>query len=195
MNQTIFIAKIKEKEIFLFSVSDVRVLFGLSSSTASKLLHRYSAKKLIIKFKRGLYALSDAVPPEVYIANSLYRPSYLSREFALSFYGVIPETVYEYTSVTPKATRRFEREERIYSYRRIKKAVFTGYIMEKQGGFGFLIADPEKALIDASYFRMRDGISPFSRINKEKINEQKALSYAGLYNDKKLVILIQSLLQ
>jgi len=194
VNQMIFAAKIKEKKLPIFTEANIRMLFGLSPSAATKLLHRYSGKRFIARLKRGLYALGDVLPPDLFIANKLYEPSYVSREFALSYHRVIPETVYEITSVTSKATRRFEKLGKIFSYRKIKKAAFTGYVIEKQSGLSFRIADPEKAFVDANYFRLFDGLKPLSRFDKEKINFAKALRYADLYGNKKLIGIIKTIL-
>ncbi|MBI2048177.1 MAG: hypothetical protein HYT27_03480 [Parcubacteria group bacterium] len=195
VNQTTFAAKIKEKKLPVFTAADIRTLFGLSRGAAVKLLHRYTGRHFIVRLKRGLYALADTLPPDLFIAGKLYEPSYISREFALSYHRVIPETVYEITSVTSKATRRFEKLGKIFSYRKIKKAAFTGYAIEKQGGLSFRIADPEKAFVDANYFRLLDGLKPISRYDKEKINLDKALRYASLLNSQKLKSIIKTTLQ
>lgn len=178
----------------MFNVVDIRRLFGLSQSAAVKLLHRYAANGFIVRLKRGIYALADNLPPELFIAGKLYEPSYISREFALSYHRVIPETVYEITSVSPKATRRFEKLGKVYSYRKIKKTAFTGYTIEKQRELSFRIADPEKAFVDTNYFRMLDGLKPLSRFNKEKINHAKALRYASLFGSGKLISIIKTTL-
>lgn len=185
---------LKNKHIFLFSATSLCHLFGTQRSAALLLLHRYSQKGYIVRLKQGLYAFPDAPPPDLYIANEMVIPSYVSLEFALSYHGVIPETVYEMTSVTTKATRRFEALGKIYSYRRIKKAAFTGYRIEKQKGFGFFMADPEKAFVDTNYFRMFDGLGPLSRFVAEKINQKKAMRYANLFRNQKLVSRIKAVL-
>lgn len=185
----------KDKKILLFSVIDVRRIFGASEVAAGFLLHRYTAKGYIVRVKRGLYAFPDALPPELYLANKIYEPSYVSLEFALSYHRIIPENVYEITSVTTKATRRFEKLGKIYSYRRIKKSAFAGYTTEKQKNFSFQIADPEKAFVDTNYFRMLGKLKPISRYNKERINPAKALQYASLIGNKKLISIIKTTLQ
>ncbi|MFH0947679.1 MAG: hypothetical protein V1833_01595 [Elusimicrobiota bacterium] len=126
VNQTIFAAKIKEKKLYIFSSNNVRSLFGVSAVAASALLHRYKKRGFILQLKRGFYVFPDSLPPDVYVANKLYSPSYISLEFALSYHGVIPETVYEITSVTTKATRRFETLGKVFSYRKIKKNCLYG---------------------------------------------------------------------
>lgn len=187
-----FNRKLKDKKVLLFSATDIQRFFGVSKVAAGFLLHRYTAKSYIMRIKRGLYAFSDSLPPELYLANKIYEPSYISREFALSYHQVIPETVYEITSVTPKATRRFEKLGRIYSYRKIKKAAFTGYTIEKQRGFSFRIADPEKAFVDTNYFRLLDGLTSLSRYDKEKISPAKAQGYASLIGNPKLIGIIKN---
>lgn len=195
VNQTKFTFIIKGKKLPIFNAGDIRALFGLSQSATVKLLHRYARQSFIVRIKRGLYALADTIPTELFIANKIYEPSYISRELALSYHRVIPETVYEITSVTPKATRRFEKLDKIYSYRKIKKSAFTGYILEKQKGLSFYIADAEKAFVDANYFRLLDKLEPLSRFDKEKINSAKALRYASLFDNQKLTGIIKTTLQ
>jgi len=195
VNQTIFAAKIKGKKLYIFSANDIRSLFGVSAVAASALLHRYKKQGFILQLKRGSYVFPDALPPDVYVANKLYSPSYISLEFALSYYGVIPETVYEITSVTTKATRRFETLGKAFTYRTIKKSAFTGYEIQKQQDLTFNIANVEKAFVDANYLRLMNGQKPISRFNKEKINPTKAVKYASLFGNKKLKGIIKTTLQ
>lgn len=190
-----FERQIKKKGIKLFSSLDVQRFLGRSKVAVTFLIHRLKKQGYVQSVKRGLYILSDEQIPDLYLANKLYEPSYISLEFALSYHRVIPETVYEITSVTPKTPRRFEALGKIYSYRKIKKAAFTGYMIEKQRGFSFQIADPEKAFVDTNYFRMLGKLKPISRYNKEKINSEKALRYASLIGNKKLLGIIKTTLR
>jgi len=194
VNQTIFAAKIKGKKLYIFNASNIRLLFGVSAVATSALLHRYKKQGFILQIKRGLYVFPDVLPPDVYVANKLYSPSYVSLEFALSYHGVIPETVYEITSVTTKATRRFETLGKTFSYRKIKKTAYTGYEIQKQQGLSFNIADAEKAFVDTNYLRLMTGQKPISRFNKEKIDSKKAIKYALLFNNKKLLSIIKTTL-
>jgi len=190
-----FERQFKKKGIKLFTPLDVQRFLGRSKVATTFLIHRLKKQGYIQSVKRGIYKLSDEQIPDLYLANKLYEPSYISLQFALSYHRVIPENVYEITSITPKATRRFEKLGRVFSYRRIIKSAFTGYIIEKQEGFSFQIADPEKAFVDANYFRMLDGLKPLSRYNKERINQTKALRYASLFGNEKLVSIIKTTLK
>lgn len=195
VNQTSFAGKIKEKKLLIFTAADIRTLFGLSAVATIALFHRYKKQGFISQIKRGLYAFPDALPPDVYVANKLYSPSYISLEFALSYHGVIPETVYEITSVTTKSTRRFETLGKIFSYRKIKKVAYTGYDIQKQQGVSFYIAAAEKAFVDANYLRLLNKQRPISRFNKDKINSVKALQYASLFGNTKLVGIIKTMFE
>lgn len=186
---------VKAKNIKLFTPLDVQRFLGRSKIAVTFLIHRLKKQDYIQSIKRGIYKLSDEQIPDLYVANKLYEPSYVSLDFALSYYRIIPENVYEITSITPKTTRRFEALGKIYSYRRVKKAAFAGYTVEKQQGCSFLIAEPEKAFVDANYFRIIDGFAPLARFDKEKINLTKAVKYAKLFGSSKLISIIKTTLQ
>lgn len=169
-----------------FSANDICRLFGSSKVAATFLLHRYSKKGYITRLKQNLYVLPDFVPPEPLLANRMVSPSYVSLEFALSYHQIIPETVYEITSITTKSTRRFEAAGKRYTYRSIQKKAFTGYGTARQQGFSFLIADPEKAYVDSAYFNMRDRLEPNPRADKKKLDWKKVRTYASLFGHGKL---------
>ena len=84
---------------------------------------------------------------------------------------------------------------RIFSFRKIKKAAYTGYEIQKQQGLSFYIANAEKAFVDANYLRLMIRQKPISRFSKDKINPEKALRYAKLFGNVKLVSIIKSTLR
>lgn len=195
VNWHIFEKKLKEKSQIIFSPLDVMRIFGISKVAATFLVHRYTKKGFTKRLKRGIYTLYDTSVPDIYLANKLYEPSYVSLEFALAFHGVIPETVYEITSVSTKSTRQFNALGKIFSYHRIKKEAFTGYAVYRKQDIGALIADSEKAFVDLTYLRLRKNKKLLSRFDKKKINPAKALSYAKLFNNEKLTSVIKTSLR
>lgn len=60
-------------------------------------LSNWEKKGLIIRLKRGLYVLNEndrkIEPSRIFLANSLYSPSYVSTAYALGYYDLIPEKV------------------------------------------------------------------------------------------------------
>ena len=190
-----FERQLKKKDIKLLTPLDVQRFLGRSKVAVTFLLHRLKKQGYLESIKRGLYKLTEEQIPDVYLANKLYEPSYVSLEFALSYHGIIPENVYEITSITPKATRHFETVGKVFSYRKIKRKAFTGYAIGKQKGFSFQIADAEKAFVDTLYYRLFDGRKPLSRFNKDKINKARALRYAQLFENEKLISIITTTLR
>lgn len=185
---------LRGKKIAFFTPLDIKRIFGVSAVAASFLLYRYAKQKLIIRLKRGLYTISDKDINDLCLANKLYEPSYISLEFALSFHGVIPETVYEITSITTKSTRRFTAIGKTFSYRRIKQEAFTGYSLLRHHDAAFLMADPEKALVDCVYLKMRTKQNLPDRLNKNKIDKKKVFSYVRLFHDERLMNMIKTMM-
>jgi predicted transcriptional regulator of viral defense system len=111
-------------------------------------------KGIIIRVKKGLYVFGEAYRRRPYsrelLANLIYGPSYISLEYALQFYGLIPERVEAVTSVTTGRSRRFSISVGLFTYRCISLEAFgTGMDrIELNNGPAFLIATAEKALAD-----------------------------------------------
>ena len=147
-----------------------------------------------VKLKRDLYEFidpgSNTLIPDLYVANRLYMPSYISLETALSIYGIIPDVAAQVTSVTTRATRTFKNKNGSFFYRTCKSEAFTGYRLMLYEGFNVNIACEEKALVDFLYYRLRSGFQidfGEERLNKrilKKLNWSNTLYYAGKFNKK-----------
>jgi len=190
MNWPDFSQKLSQKKIIIFTPLDLRRLFGVSESSIRFFLHRYTKKGFIKRLKRGLYCLSNQSPNDYYLANRLYEPSYISFEQALSYFHIIPETVYTITSATTKATRKFECLGKSFYYHRIKKSFFFGYKQIKLSGQTILIARAEKAFLDYLYFVSLKKKKMLDRFDKNKIDKKKTLKLAKIYKNKKIEELI-----
>ncbi len=101
-------------------------------------LEQQTEEGLLLRLKKGLYALKTDLPAEEELANALYQPSYISFEYALAYYGMLPEMPYQVTSATTKATRTFTTAGLSFSYYTIKQPAYTGYKLVKQGNTSFL---------------------------------------------------------
>ena len=183
---------LKSKKILLFTPLEFQRIFEVSLSATQKFLTRYSKKDFLTKLRAGLYTLTDNFPPPYLIANKLYQPSYISLEYALSYYQIIPETVYTITSVTTKTTREFRVRGILYTYQKIKKEAFCGYRPMKIDNQTVCIAEPEKALVDYLYFIDLQKREPNDRLNLSKISKKKVLTYAKLFKRKSLNKLIKT---
>lgn len=185
---------IKEKRVELFSPLEFQRIFGVSYDAARKFLFRYSKKGFITKLRAGLYALTDNMPSQYLIANKLYEPSYISFDTALSFHGIIPETIYTITSAASMARRKFKVLNTLFTYQKIKKEFYTGYKPIKYLGETILMAEPEKALADYLYFvDLKKRRPEYERIDLLKIKKSKLISYAKLFKRSGMIDLIDQI--
>lgn len=126
----------------------------------------------ILRVHKGLYAIAPEFrqgPLSLEIlANRVYGPSYLSLEYALSWYSIIPEHASELTSVCLGRSRSFNTPVGVFSYASIKKEAYSeGFdLIELPDGRTFLMATPEKALVDM--IEVRRGIALRSQRDMEQ---------------------------
>ncbi|MDD3478519.1 MAG: hypothetical protein PHP32_06545 [Candidatus Izemoplasmatales bacterium] len=116
-------------------------------------IHREVKNNRLFPLVKGLYE-TDSSTPGHYLSGYIYGPSYLSFEYALFFYGMIPERVYTYTnaSFNKNRSKRYTNAFGVYTYRDVPKNAFPmGLQSHLENGYSFLIATPEKAICDRIY--------------------------------------------
>ena len=115
------------------------------------------AEGKIVRLKKGLYLFGEnwrrsPLCLEM-IANLIYGPSYVSFEYVLSHYGLIPERPTVVTSVVIGDTKTFHTPIGIFEYQALEPEKFKvgiEYInLAKEGGY--FIASKEKAIADLVY--------------------------------------------
>lgn len=107
----------------------------------------------LFRLTKGIYE-TDKNTPGYVLAASIYGPSYLSFDYALSYYGLIPEAVYTYTSATFKKrkSKQYTNYFGNYTYQDVPSSVFPFEIkIIKEDEYIYKIASPEKALCDKLY--------------------------------------------
>lgn len=190
--------KNKHKNMPLFMSKDA-VKEGPDRQNMRNQLKRWQTRGLIVKLRRGVYILNKEeriVTPSIsFVANQLYSPSYVSLEYALGLYGLIPERVYDVTSITTKKTASFTNELGTFVYRHLKPRAFRAFRIEKgSDGFDFLIAEPEKAIVDFIYFNLpvfkkdyKGTLNQSYRFQSIKdISGKRLTELARLFNNPKL---------
>ncbi len=138
-------------QIPVFSIQDIGIFFP---NFDSRRLIEWQEKGYIQKIRNRYYRFKNSeigLADRFHIANKIYSPSYVSLESALSFYGIIPEGVFQTTSCTTRKTQTFNTEVSSFSYRNMKRELFIGYRIEESKVGNYLIASAEKAIIDYLY--------------------------------------------
>lgn len=182
-----------KKRIEMFTPLEFGRIFNLPDYKTKYFLEKWANEELLTRLKKGIYTLKTDLPAEEEIANRLYKPSYLSFEYALSYYNILPEMPYAITSATTKSTRTFTADNKTFSYFKIKRNAYIGYTLVSEEKKSFLIATPEKALVDYLYFVAIGKKSSNERLNTSSLNKEKLLEYAKTYNRAKLFELIKNL--
>lgn len=142
----------------------------------------------LFKIVNGLYE-TDKNTPAYLLAGSIYGPSYISFEYALSYYGLIPERVNVVTCATfnKKKKKVFKTTFGVFTYRDIPELAYSQEVLLKQeNGYSYQIASMEKALCDKLYALnhikdissledmlfndLRIDINVFKELDKDKID-------------------------
>ncbi len=122
-------------------------------------LTRMIRNREIIQVRRGVFIYpNDTSISLKSLAAVIYGPSYISFEYALSYYGLIPErsAVITCAIYNKNKNRIFRTPLGEFHYHYLPEQVYPYDILHKnEFGQGYLIASPEKALCDTLY-KIRD---------------------------------------
>jgi predicted transcriptional regulator of viral defense system len=177
----------------LFSVGDVAKIFPeFDTRRLVEWQQKGYIKKLINKwYLFADFPLTDSLRYQ--ISNSLYRPSYISLESALSHYSLIPEAVYSVQNITTRKTITYETPAGAFHYRSIKPHLFFGYTTERTDKIPILLADPEKAVLDYLYLNTHintikdiEGLRLNMTIFGSIVNWKKLEAYAACFESPAL---------
>jgi predicted transcriptional regulator of viral defense system len=172
----------------VFTTRQITALRGSSLSAASQGLSRMEQRGLVKKVTRGIWCVPDdprftpfALVP--FLAGG--HRAYVSLISALHLHGLIeqiPDIIYV---VTTGHTRVRKNSVGTYSYHRVRPLFFAGFDWYRNR-HDFLIATPEKALIDSLYLSSRKGkrFEFFPEIDLEAdFDFKRAYEYVDLIED------------
>jgi len=156
----------------------------------------------LFKIINGLYETNPNTPGYL-LAGSIYGPSYISFEYALSFYGMIPERVTTITCATfdKKKKKQYGTDFGTFTYRDVPVLVYPEEILLKEeNNYSYQIATPEKAICDKlytlaplnNYSNLENMLFNDLRINVEefnKLNVDKIERLSNLYHSTNVDLL------
>ena len=168
-------------------------------------LVRWTNQGLLIRLRQGYYTFPEykgRADYPYYFANRIYRPSYISLHTALAFYGMIPESVVQITSVTSLKTASFTNAFGEYSYQTVKEILMFGYDLKPMAdGRTLSFAKPEKALLDLLYlYPFYDSASELENLRldesylSEDLDKDLLLKYTLKFKNKALERRVQKLM-
>lgn len=188
----------------IFSASQISSLTSNVQVLRNQLVF-WKKQGLVIKLKKGLYILNEedrkTNPSRAFIANQLVSPSYVSTEYALSFYGLIPEKTEDVTSVTTKKTAVIKNSLGVFRYQHLQPRCFIGFKQfEEREGLPFFMATPEKALVDFFYLNLSRFKAAAPDIfhlsyrfqNMQDLNKKRLRGLAKIFRSQKLEKVVDS---
>ncbi len=111
--------------------------------------------------KKKLYILGEPYAKNPFyretVSNLIYGPSYISLEYALSFYNMIPEKSETVTAATNKRNKIFDTPGGRFTYRYIHPDLYTGglrffHLMKNI----IFLSHQKKKLLQTSYILLKE---------------------------------------
>lgn len=180
----VLVKQIYQSKLELFTTKTLRDMLGSKSPQATffSMVTHLTRRNILQKLERDKYMLVGGGVHDFSIANFLYEPSYVSLEAALNFHGVLSQFPYEVASMTTKKPVTKTIDEKTYRYARIKRSLFWGYEPIQ----GFLIAQPEKALLDLLYLMSKGlAIVHTNELDTSKLDKARFTLYAKKFPSMK----------
>lgn len=179
MNNLITVLKRLDKNYY--TIADLKKITRLPLHSLYVTLARLVKNKSLIRLTSGVYIAPENYDKIEIIANTIYQPSYLSFESALSRYGVLSQIPFSLSFATTKKSLRRKLADISIEYRKIQSPLFFGY--EKQGAL--YIATPEKALLDTLYLvSFGKLIIDLQQLDLKEINLREIERLAIKYSDR-----------
>ncbi len=162
--------------------------FGIGKNSLNIQIHRAITKKEIINLKRSVYVNRTFFEENkrklgysFFISNLLCSPSYITRESALQYHGLLSEAILNVVTANTIGTpRKFKNNLGIFEYKKIKNDFFTDFEIVSRD-FDFVMAKPYKAIFDYLYTRINlknfeiknlGSILDSFRINYEEVSKK-----------------------
>ncbi len=167
---------------------------------------RWVKKGYLMKLRRGQYAFRESAQDADFaliVAGQMVSPSYLSLQYALSYHNMIPQQETPFTSVTTQKPAVYENALGMYSYRSIAQHLYFGYQPHAlSNGRSFMLATPEKALLDTLYLHpdyATEEVVDELQLNEEfmvnQLDENRLFEYLARWKSPALSTRVRTLLK
>jgi predicted transcriptional regulator of viral defense system len=175
-----------------FTNTEFEAIFKLTNDQKYGRIKRSIQKGDLLHIRRGLYCLNDRLTHKKIhpfeLAQKICWPSYISLESALAHHELIPEAVYNITSVTTKRSKSFNTPLGNFSFHKLPdKNFFIDVERVKEIDSYFFIAKPWKAILDYIYCYKKNwrSLEPLAQDLRIEINELPSLTneMVGIFNN------------
>jgi len=188
---------------------NLELILGSNRRTLDYRISKLIDGNILERIKPGFFLnknlLSQSSQKETfleYVGSIAKYPSYISLEYALAKYGLIPESIYVITYITTKKPGLYSCKTINYKYRNIKPDLFNSYEVKKYNDSNYFFAPKFKALFDFIYLTTGSETNNLktlllnSRINWQSLNKsdkQKFKNYCQKSQSTKMIQTIKIL--
>ncbi len=151
------LTSIKKLNRPVFTTYELAILSGRSSSATTQALNFLQREGLVFKIYRGIWAETGNERLSPYTVIPFLLPghrAYVSFISALHLHGIIEQIPQEISLASTSHTKIIHTKIGTFSIHQLTPLFFDGFNWYKGTG-SFLIAEPEKALIDSLYLSAR----------------------------------------
>ncbi len=160
MRRRSLLGNIKKLNHLVFTTFELSASSGKSASVVIQGLNNLVEDGLIIKVYRGVWAQvgNEQLNPYAAIPYLLTRHrAYVSFISALYLYNIVEQIPQVITLASTSHTKLIRTKLGVFSFHQLTPKFFSGFnwykagLPDSQAGGNFLIAEPEKALVDSFY--------------------------------------------
>lgn len=153
MRKRSILSTIKKLGKRIFTTREIALMSGKSSSTTIQSLNNLAREGMVVKIYRGIWVqegLGALSPYDVIPYLFPRQRAYVSFISALHLYDIIEQIPQVTTLASTAHARTIRTSVGVFYVHRITPLFFSGFGWYKGSG-SFLIAEPEKALVDSLY--------------------------------------------
>jgi hypothetical protein len=190
------LAAIKKLNRQVFTTREIEMLHGASAPAATQALNRLAKSGILLKVRKGVWALQIGKGPlSPYSVIQFIMPvhrAYVSFLSALHLHGIIEQIPQSVMLASTAHTRTIKTKLGTFYVHKISAGFFKGFGWYRGTG-EFLIAEPEKALIDCLYLsaRKKRQFGHFPELHFPKFfSFKKAQRWAQEIPDRKIKVAV-----
>jgi DNA-binding Lrp family transcriptional regulator len=154
--------------------------YKLSEAAVRNALRRHDGRGLVERISTRIYInhLNQQFSPRD-LVNVLRPESYVSLESVMVETGITSQSPSVLTCVTPGYPQSFRTKSVGIVYRKISSDLYWGYEQKATRYNNYLIAEPEKALLDWIYLTRQEGLpTPLDELQLQFLSAAKLRKYS-----------------
>jgi predicted transcriptional regulator of viral defense system len=171
--------------------------YGVVPPAVTQALSRQEQKGLVQHVSNKVYfnwLAQDGSPCD--LVNVLRNDAYVSLESGLREYGISTQSPRTLTCVTTERPKEFKAGTIAIRYRSITPRLYWGSLRKTTRYGSYLLAEPEKAILDWIYLGLQNGTAPaLDELDFGNVDRQKLLNYARRFPSSTYLHLLPVLIE